>query len=105
MVKATRGPSRLGRPEARKQTRNGPICQWRWNVCGITILIDHVVVVGDKVSALYPVRYYYLVADVSCASMGKARNFGWHGTVDTVESMRHVFQEFVTYRMIPQMDF
>jgi len=35
--------------------------------------------------------------------MDKARHHGWHGHVDTIEAMRHVFEEFVEYKMIPQM--
>lgn len=36
-------------------------------------------------------------------SMDKARRFGWHGHVDTMESMRDVFERFVEFKMIPPM--
>ncbi|KAK3716889.1 hypothetical protein LTR37_006239 [Vermiconidia calcicola] len=35
--------------------------------------------------------------------MDKARKFGWHGHVDTHESMREVFDNFVAFKMIPPM--
>ncbi|KAJ9611628.1 hypothetical protein H2200_004812 [Cladophialophora chaetospira] len=34
-------------------------------------------------------------------SMNKARKFGWHGYVDSVESMRAVFEKFTEMKMIP----
>lgn len=36
-------------------------------------------------------------------SMDKARRYGWHGHVDTMESMRGVFERFVGEGMIPPM--
>ena len=35
--------------------------------------------------------------------MDKARKFGWHGQVDTIESMEYVFEKYVEYKMIPPM--
>ena len=37
------------------------------------------------------------------ARMDKARRFGWHGHVDTMDSMREVFEKFVEFKMIPPM--
>ncbi|KEF62519.1 uncharacterized protein A1O9_00492 [Exophiala aquamarina CBS 119918] len=34
-------------------------------------------------------------------SMNKARKFGWHGYVDSIESMRAVFEKFAEMKMIP----
>ncbi|KAK6203804.1 hypothetical protein LQW54_008718 [Pestalotiopsis sp. IQ-011] len=36
-------------------------------------------------------------------SMVKARKLGWHGTVDTTESLKAVFGDFVNIKMIPPM--
>lgn len=36
-------------------------------------------------------------------SMDKARKFGWHGHVNTLDSMHAVFEKFVEYKMIPPM--
>lgn len=35
--------------------------------------------------------------------MDKARKFGWHGQVDTLDSMREVFEKFVDFKMMPPM--
>lgn len=34
-------------------------------------------------------------------SMGKSRKLGWHGYVDSAESLHEVFHEFVTLKMLP----
>ena len=34
-------------------------------------------------------------------SMNKARKFGWHGYVDSIESIHSVFQKFTVMKMIP----
>lgn len=33
--------------------------------------------------------------------MNKARKFGWHGYVDSIESLRAVFEKFTEMKMIP----
>jgi hypothetical protein len=35
--------------------------------------------------------------------MDKARRYGWFGTVNTIESMRHVFDTFEETKMIPPL--
>lgn len=37
------------------------------------------------------------------ASMDKARKYGWHGHVDSIESMKEVFERFVETKMIPPL--
>ena len=42
-----------------------------------------------------------LRGEISNLSMNKARKLGWHGYVDTSESILDVFEDFVKLRMIP----
>ena len=45
----------------------------------------------------------YTLAKLSPYRMDKARKFGWHSHVDTLESMHEVFEKFVEFKMIPPM--
>ena len=44
-----------------------------------------------------------LLAD-TCYRMDKARRFGWHGHVDSLEAMRRVLDDFVEFKMIPPLE-
>lgn len=75
------------------------------------VLVDNVLVVGDKVSTSEELfkrtdslLWRESLTEDPRSSMDKARRFGWHGHVDSIEAMRKVFEKFAEYKMIPPLD-